>query len=100
MNTWKRLAILYLAMALVITFVPGLWAEETESISESAKKININKASAEELTQLKNVGPKYAERIVQYREEHGPFEHPEDIMKVPGIGPKTWEANKDRITVE
>ena len=53
----------------------------------------------DELTQLKNIGTSYAERIVQYREQNGPFEKPEDIMKVKGIGAKTWELNKERIIV-
>jgi competence protein ComEA len=63
-------------------------------------KININKASAEELTQLHGVGPKYAARIVEYREQKGLFASPEDLMKVPGIGPKTFAKNKELIVVE
>lgn len=70
------------------------------SLAQEAEKININKASATELTQLKRIGPKLSERIVEYREKHGPFERPEDIMQVKGIGPKTFELNKDRITTE
>jgi competence protein ComEA len=70
-----------------------LWAQE-------AKKININQASATELTQLERIGPKYAERIIEFRTNKGPFQSIEDIVKVPGIGPKTYEANKDRITVQ
>lgn len=70
------------------------------SLAQEAEKININKASAAELAQLKRIGPKLSERIVEYREKHGPFERPEDIMQVRGIGPKTFELNKDRITTE
>jgi len=70
------------------------------SLAQEAEKININKASAVELTQLKRIGPKLSERIVEYREKHGPFERPEDIVQVRGIGPKTFELNKDRITTE
>jgi competence protein ComEA len=95
MKSSKRLFTFFLAVALVVAFVPGLWSQQQE-----VEKININKASVEELTQLKQIGPKYAERIVEYREAHGPFEQPEDVMKVPGIGPKTWEANEDCITVK
>jgi competence protein ComEA len=84
---------LSLVMALFLSFTPALWAQDTE-------KININQASAEEITQLKGIGLKYAERIVQYRDDNGPFEAPEDIVKVRGIGLKTYEANKDRITVD
>jgi competence protein ComEA len=63
------------------------------------EKVNINTASVDQLMDLDRVGAKYAERIVQYREQYGPFAAPEDIMKVKGIGQKTWEANKDRIVV-
>ena len=63
-------------------------------------KININTASAEELTQLKGIGPSHAAKIVAYREKNGPFKLPEDVMQVPGIGQKTFENNKDMILVE
>jgi competence protein ComEA len=63
------------------------------------EKININTAPVEQLIQLDRVGAQFAERIVEYRESNGPFEKPEDIMNVKGIGKKTWEANKDRIVV-
>jgi len=49
---------------------------------------------------LKRIGPKYATRIIEFRETNGPFKVPEDIMKVKGIGQKTREENKDRIVVE
>jgi competence protein ComEA len=75
------------------TMVGPLWGEEVNMI-------NINTASAEELEQLHRVGPIYAVRIIEYREQNGPFEKPEDIMKVPGIGPKTFEINKERISVQ
>jgi len=93
MRNYKRLLVLLLTIALFTSFLPVLWAQE-------AKKININLASAEELAQLERIGPKYAERIVEFRTNNGPFKSIEDIIKVPGIGLKTYEANKDRITVE
>jgi len=66
----------------------------------AAEKINLNTATLEELMTLDRIGPKYAQRIIDYRETYGPFEKIEDIMKVKGIGLKTFEANKDKITVE
>ena len=66
----------------------------------AGEKINLNTATLEELTKLKRIGPVYAQRIIDYREKHGPFERIEDLMKVKGIGPKTFDANKDMITVE
>jgi competence protein ComEA len=81
------------AMVVIGTSISFLWAEENP-------KININTAPAEELMQLKRVGPKKAAAIIEFRETMGLFEEPEDIVKVPGIGPKTFEANKERITVK
>lgn len=63
------------------------------------EQVNINTAPVEQLMQLDRVGAQYAQRIVEYRENVGAFEKPEDIMNVKGIGTKTWEANKDRIVV-
>jgi competence protein ComEA len=53
-----------------------------------------------QLTALTQIGHKKAERILEHREKNGPFEQLEDIMKVKGIGSKTFEVNKDRIAVE
>lgn len=69
------------------------------SCAYAMEKVNINTAPVEQLIQLDRIGMKYAERIVEYREKVGPFLTPEDIMKVKGIGEKTWEANKDKISV-
>jgi competence protein ComEA len=65
-----------------------------------AKPININTASAEELTQLKGVGSNHAAKIIEFREKNGPFKKPEDLVLVPRIGQKTFEKNKDLILVE
>jgi len=69
-------------------------------MAQEQVKININKATVDELCVLKRIGPSYAQRIVDYREQYGPFEKPEDIMKVKGIGWKTFEANKEIIVCE
>ena len=94
MSKRKRILVLCLVATFFITCVPAIWA------GEEAKKININQASVEEIAVLKNIGPKYAERIIQYRQANGPFKSAEDLMKVQGIGSKTFELNKDRITTE
>ncbi|OQX01530.1 MAG: hypothetical protein BWK80_59765 [Desulfobacteraceae bacterium IS3] len=63
-----------------------------------AEKIDINTATEKELTQLDKIGPAIAARIVEYRQTN-PFQKPEDIMNVSGIGAKIFESNKDRIVV-
>jgi comEA protein len=62
--------------------------------------ININRATVEELEALPRIGPAMATRIVSYREENGLFEKKEDIMRVRGIGSKTFERLQDLITVK
>ena len=95
----KRLTSLLLVLSLIIVISPAYVCAE-EKGEDSIKNININTASLNELTQLKRVGPKYAQRIIDFREKHGSFQKPEDIVKVKGIGPKTFEANKDIIIVK
>lgn len=62
-------------------------------------RVNINTASAEELSDLPGIGPTLAERIMVFREEHGAFTRPEDLTLVPGIGEKTFAALALLITV-
>ena len=62
-------------------------------------KININTATASELESLPRIGPKVAQRIIDYRAKNGNFKKVEDIMKVQGIGEKIFENIKDMITV-
>jgi competence protein ComEA len=61
--------------------------------------ININTATVEELQELPRVGPALAQRIVAYREMYGPFQTPEDLMRVSGIGESIFAAIRDYITV-
>jgi competence ComEA-like helix-hairpin-helix protein len=60
-------------------------------------KININRASLEELQELPGIGPALAGRIVEYRERHGSFGSIEALKKVQGIGDKRLEQIRDRV---
>ena len=62
--------------------------------------VNLNTATVTELMQLPRVGPKLAQRIIAFRQEHGPFQRPEDLMHVKGIGEKTFRRLRPHITVE
>ena len=70
-----------------------------EVVTATTELVNINTASLEELDTLPGIGPTTAQKIVEYREQNGPFVSIEDIINVSGIGPGTYERLKDLITV-
>ncbi|PYN15112.1 MAG: competence protein ComEA [Candidatus Rokuibacteriota bacterium] len=62
--------------------------------------VNINTADVKELMKLEGVGRRVAEKIVEYRDSHGPFKKPEELRKVEGIGSGLWEKNRTRIVIK
>ncbi len=62
--------------------------------------INLNKATMEELSTLPGIGPKTAQAILAFRDEHGPFKSVEELLRVRGLGPKKLAAIRERITVQ
>jgi len=86
-----------LALALVLTTFFSVQAYSNSK--DGDRKININTASSVELQELPHVGEKVAQRIIDFREQNGKFKKVEEIMKVRGIGEKTFEKIKDLITV-
>lgn len=72
----------------------------TASSTSKDKKVNINKASLEELKQVKGLGGKRAQDIIDHREANGKFKSVDELKKVSGIGAKTIEKLKDYVTVD
>jgi competence protein ComEA len=85
----------FLKIALIGMLVLGFLVPAVSG----ADKVNINTADKEQLMTLKYIGDALADRIIEYRKEQ-PFQAPEDIMKIKGVGEKAFEANKDRIIVK
>jgi comEA protein len=92
-----------LAVGLILSlFVFPLLAEQAQQAQAKkapADKVNINTASLEELQKLPRVGPKVAQRIIDFRKQNGAFKKVEEIMKVRGIGEKIFAQMKDLLTV-
>jgi competence protein ComEA len=59
--------------------------------------ISLGSATLEQLDTIEGIGPKTAQDIIDYREEHGGFSSVDEIDQVSGIGPKTMEALRDRL---
>jgi competence protein ComEA len=75
-------------------------ADDKPAKAKAEVKVNINEASKTELMKLAGVGAGGAQKIIEYREAHGPFKKAQDLEKVDGIGKGVIEKNAGRIVVK
>jgi len=81
-----------LLLGLALGFAP---------VAAMAAGVNVNAADAATLARgLQDVGTQKAQAIVAYRKQHGPFKKVDDLTQVKGIGEKTVDENRDRITLK
>ena len=78
--------------------VTELYAAQEEFMPDLSP-LDLNSAAAEELEELPGIGSELARRIVEYREENGPFETVEELMEVSGIGEGRLAGLQDRVRV-
>jgi len=99
-QTLRRITtLLLLTLALSAAAPTRSAAAPASGTTATEVRININTATVEELTMLPGIGPSYAQRIVEHREKNGPFKKVEDLLNVRGIGEKTFEKIRERLTV-
>lgn len=110
---WLLLAVAALFLAfLALLYVRGAAAAEGTDYTittarqaeeivtpEASGPVDINTAGLEQLQTLKGIGPALAQRIIDFREENGPFQSVEDLLQVKGIGEATLEKFRDHVTV-
>jgi competence protein ComEA len=90
----RRIAAAYVVVALLAVCLAPLTAA-----AAAVEPVDVNKAGIEELMTVPGIGKVMAQRIVEFREEHGAFNRVEDLLKVKGIGEKSLEKLKPYLKV-
>ena len=104
-TTTRRILATALVAALLLAVPVSTWAgAQSQGKAASTRKgatgpVNVNTASASELTAVPGIGKTLAQRIVEFREKHGPFRRLEDLMRVKGIGEKSFEKIRPYVKV-
>ena len=91
---------LFIALLLITSITGAALAADTQSAAAPAGVVNINTADASQLQLLPRVGVKAAQRIIEYRTQHGPFQKATDLMQVKGFGSKSFERLSSYVSVE
>lgn len=85
-------------------YIPSIFDEENEytlsNEEKNSNKININKATSEDLQTISGIGPSLASKIIAYREENGKFNSIEELKNVSGIGDKKYESISQFVVVK
>ncbi|HYI09326.1 MAG TPA: helix-hairpin-helix domain-containing protein [Thermoanaerobaculia bacterium] len=89
-----------LTLALIVLSITSVAMAAEPAGGAAAGVVNINSADAAQLALLPRIGEKAAQRILEYRKEHGPFKKTSDLMQVKGIGAKTYEGLSAYVSVD
>ena len=98
---WRAVVAACLVLVAVQPACPAFTGTAPAKASTALEGVvNLNTATETELTRLPRVGEAVARRIISFREKHGPFQRPEDLMNVQGIGERTFQQLRPHLAVE
>jgi len=91
----------FLVAVMLVAEPNNVWAAPSsgQTGANQVAMVNLNQASLEDLTSVRGIGPSIAQRIVDYRTDHGSFESVSDLTRVKGIGQATYEKIKQQVTL-
>ncbi len=90
---------LLFAFAISASFAPAGISQKPR-LSPASARVDINRASVEDLARLPDIGPKLAQQIIAYRTKHGPYHRVEDLLIIRGIGDKKWNTLRPHLCVD
>ena len=96
----RKSHLIVLSAILIVTMSTAVMADTTQAPVAPTGVVNINSADAAQLAFLPRVGVKAAQRIIDYRKEHGSFKKASDLMQVKGFGEKSYEKLAAYLTVD
>jgi competence protein ComEA len=99
MTQTKKLLTLLVILAMAAVSTVSLNAAEKPAAAAGDKLVNINTADSGQLISLPQIGPKMAQRILDFRKSNGNFKRVQDLMKVKGIGEKIFAKLQPLITI-
>lgn len=100
MKRWLTVLFLLVGVGLVFSAPPLVWSADMPAAAVQMTKVNVNTATATELTALPGIGETIAQAIVEYRDNNGAFRSVEDLLQVKGIGEKKLAALRDWVILE
>src|SRR3954454_22055160 len=96
----RKSHLIVLSVILIATISSAAMAADSQPIASTPITgiVNLNTADAAQLAMLPRVGAKAAQRIIDYRKEHGNFRKTSDLMQVKGFGEKSFEHDSPYVT--
>lgn len=95
-----RVILILMLFSVVTGCTSRVVHEEQVAVSTRSEALNINIATATELEALPYIGRKTAEKIIQFREEHGPFRRVEHLMQIRGISERRFLEMRQFLKAE